>query len=398
MRLFFFSFLFLFLPWAVFAASLGAEPYNGYTLIAPAAGGNGDDGNNEVDLIDMEGAVVHAWHLSTSETQFAELEPDGTLLTILGATSRPGMRTAKDDNARLAKIDWEGNVVWEYRDSNLHHDFALLPNGNVLGIVREPLFERYRSLIGGSPLPKTLWVDRIVEIDHATREVVWEWSEQEALDVSRYSYNGSGELFHTNAVAYLPEGNSFNGEESIMVSFREQSRIMIVDKATGDVVWEFGEGVLEHQHDPTLLENGNILVFNNRPSKKASQVLEIDPKTNAVVWTYEAPGFFSEKISGAQRLPNGNTLITEGVTGSIFEVSLAGEVVWEYQVGESEKDDRSVFRAYRYGVDAVDAMYSSSSDVQPQDSEDGDMSLAFVSLVVGFFSVIFFVFLKIRRV
>ena len=53
-----------------------------------------------------------------------------------------------------------------------------------------------------------------------------------------------------------------------------------------------------------------------------SRVLEINPVTLELVWSYVSPGqFFGSNISGAQRLPNGNTLITEGPTGRVFEVT-----------------------------------------------------------------------------
>ena len=60
------------------------------------------------------------------------------------------------------------------------------------------------------------------------------------------------------------------------------------------------------------------------------RVLEIDPVTLAVAWLYAAPNFFSTNISGAQRLANGNTLITEGAPGRVFEVTAEREIVWEY--------------------------------------------------------------------
>ena len=40
--------------------------------------------------------------------------------------------------------------------------------------------------------------------------------------------------------------------------------------------------------------------------------------------------FFSQNVSGAQRLPNGNTLICEGASGYLFEVNEMGELVWDY--------------------------------------------------------------------
>jgi hypothetical protein len=88
------------------------------------------------------------------------------------------------------------------------------------------------------------------------------------------------------------------------------------------------------------------------------------------VWHYEARNrtdFFSSEISGAQRLPNGNTLICAGVIGHLFEVTPAGEVVWQYvnpvvrgailaQGQQPDKDDRghllnAVFKVHRYAPD-----------------------------------------------
>jgi hypothetical protein len=77
------------------------------------------------------------------------------------------------------------------------------------------------------------------------------------------------------------------------------------------------------------------LIFDNGHHSEAgtsvSRIFEVDPKTNEIVWSYE-PGetFRSWHISGCQRLENGNTLITEGENGRIFEVTQAGEIVWEY--------------------------------------------------------------------
>jgi hypothetical protein len=68
-----------------------------------------------------------------------------------------------------------------------------------------------------------------------------------------------------------------------------------------------------------------------------SRLLEIDPVTKHIVWQYTAEDsgrppwtFFSSFVSNAQRLPNGNTLITEGMHGRIFQVTPSGQVAWEY--------------------------------------------------------------------
>ncbi len=98
-----------------------------------------------------------------------------------------------------------------------------------------------------------------------------------------------------------------------------------------------------------------------------SRVLEINPLTKQIVWEYKQPKlskdlngdgkilgneklFFSNLMSGAQRLPNGNTLITEADVGRIFEVTNSGEVVWEYAptwIDSSQFMGGAVYRAYR---------------------------------------------------
>jgi hypothetical protein len=92
-------------------------------------------------------------------------------------------------------------------------------------------------------------------------------------------------------------------------------------------------GVWRLQHDPTVLDDGNILLFDNAGYALSSQVIEIDPRTGDVAWAWRgAPpeSFFTLLGGSAQRLPGGNTLITESCRGRAFEVTRGGDVVWEY--------------------------------------------------------------------
>jgi hypothetical protein len=97
---------------------------------------------------------------------------------------------------------------------------------------------------------------------------------------------------------------------------------------------------------------GHLLVFNNGGSRKPEEYSSVDelvPPTDTdghyirpkrgpfgpdkPVWSYTAPNkkdFFSWFISGAQRLPNGNTLINAGAVGIVFEVTSEGETVWKF--------------------------------------------------------------------
>ena len=107
--------------------------------------------------------------------------------------------------------------------------------------------------------------------------------------------------------------------------------------------------------------NSNKQTNPHRRPLPYSRVVEIDPATCEVVWSYEKMpplAFFSPIIPNAQRLWNGNTLINEGATGRLFEVTSQGEVVWEYInpyfCGPTARaQQNSVFRAYRYPLDLV---------------------------------------------
>ena len=128
-----------------------------------------------------------------------------------------------------------------------------------------------------------------------------------------------------------------------------------------------GTEQLAHQHCPTMLDNGNILVFDNGMHPKGfafsfSKVLEVNPKTNEVVWQYGGrevmTQFYSSTLGSCQRLPDGNTLICEGITGRIFEVNPSSELVLEfannlpsYEPYPAQTRSHMVCSAYRYGLD-----------------------------------------------
>src|SRR5690242_18774780 len=75
-----------------------------------------------------------------------------------------------------------------------------------------------------------------------------------------------------------------------MLSFRHTSTVMMLDRSSGTVVRRLGPPLLNNQHAPSLLPNGNILIFDNgthRGPLAYSRVIEIDPATCEIVWSYE---------------------------------------------------------------------------------------------------------------
>lgn len=172
--------------------------------------------------------------------------------------------------------------------------------------------------------------------------------------------------------------------------------------SAGDIIWKVGPnynnytaddpsgrlGQIIGMHHAHMIQKGlpgagNILVFDNgggagygalieglpprsgNTYRNYSRVIEFNPITFEMVWEYKQPKptadydgdgvilgndrkLFSYFICSAQRLENGNTLITEGQTGRLIEVTQENEVVWEYYSDFGFGFNGSVYRAYRY--------------------------------------------------
>jgi hypothetical protein len=138
------------------------------------------------------------------------------------------------------------------------------------------------------------------------------------------------------------------------------NQIAVLKKGTMEILWVWGEGELELPHNPTMLENGNILIFDNGTARKYSRVIELNPLTEAIEWQYTGDpleSFFSSTRGSAQRLPNGNTLICESNDGRVFEITTEGEIVWEWYNPSLVDEHRvQVYRMLRYPPEMFDPL------------------------------------------
>ncbi len=328
----------------------------GYTLYAPR------NGPGDVYLLTLDGEEVHHWAMPDPPGLYGYLLPNGNL--FYGGKLRDEMWDRFQSWKRfkggvMMEVDWDGNKVWEHRDIDHHHDARRTESGGAIYLTVERVPEGLAPQVkGGNPVTgeNGMWADVIVEVD-ASGKRIWEWHAMEHLDPERdiITFNDSrDEWSHGNTVVPL-------SGDRVMFSFRNLSTIGIIDKGTGEIVWRLGGEALAQQHDPSLLSNGNILVYDNGSHSDHhplpfSRVIEVDPKSNRTVWEYfdnPAYNFFSPYISGARRLPNGNTLITEGMFGRMFQVTPNGDIVWEYINPHFHGDAENavvnrVFRATHY--------------------------------------------------
>jgi hypothetical protein len=117
-------------------------------------------------------------------------------------------------------------------------------------------------------------------------------------------------------------------------------------------------GNWHRQHHPTVLSNGNILLFDNKGHKTKSKVIEFDPVTKKESWRYAFTTvnlFYSERCGTCQRLDNGNTLITESDNGRAFEVTPDNTIVWEFvsphRTGDEGEFIATIFELIRLDPD-----------------------------------------------
>ena len=333
----------------------------GFTLFAPY-----QSKSTTVYLIDLDGTVVHTWQMPYP-AQYGCLTERDTLF-YNGKTPGASDSFISDKPYKIGavmEVDWNGRVIWEVQHPDHHHDGIRLRNGNVLllCLARLPreLASKIKGGMAGTEYNGEMYGDYLVEMTTAGRPV-WEYRIWEHLDPKIDRITAIQELrdvwANGNGLAELPNGD-------IVVSFRTISTIIIIERKTGAIIWKLGAPPLCGQHAPTPLANGNLLIFDNGPHRldhpiPFSRVIEVEPETKRIVWEYREKresDFFSPRISNAQRLPNGNTLICEGDFGRLFEVTVSGDIVWEYVNpyfgGPPMAQNNRIFRAYRYSAEEI---------------------------------------------
>jgi hypothetical protein len=424
------------------------KAWKGYTLLNTFTPTGSEKNGNNV-LIDMHGNVINEWQFGMGFASAVKMLPGGHVVGAI--TEEMGMAGV------LTQLDWDGETVREWADTNAHHDHER--EGSPCGYyaphqMPRTLYGKVLTLEQYDHERKDICCERsehsekLVTSDYI-RELSWDGTELFLWDISDYfhdemlgldewakkgiqqglSYAGPEILAnvlpedwsHGNAVAWLGPNKWWRKyhdirfhPDNIIADFRSLNITLIIARHNmgnykqGDIVWKLGPdfstvgedykvGQIIGQHMAHMIPMhlpgaGNILLFDNGGAagygalvrglrdddgeplgtwpntyRMFSRVLEINPMTKQIVWEYKQPNlsedlngdgfvrgneklFYSSLMSGAQRLPNGNTLITEADVGRVFEVTKSGEVVWEYApdwVDSSQFMGGAVYRAYR---------------------------------------------------
>lgn len=343
-------------------------------------------------IMDMTGKTLHRWRL-----RFKDAFPDVKDIDVwynqrhwrlywrkVHVFNNGDLLAIFEGNG-LIKIDSNSKLIWATK-GNFHHD---------LEVVDDKIYALNRRLV---TLPRIHEKDPILEdlitiLDTGGR-VIENISILELFENSEYmplleGMPPAGDIFHTNTLevfdGILAAQSPIFKKGNILLSMRMTDTIAIADLEERKIVWAQKPGFWKVQHQPTLLENGNMLIFNNlyiekKPDKAEferltrtngyklideklytddrSSVIELNPLTMEINWEYkgdENNPFFSLASGSNQRLPNGNTLITESDRGRVFEVTPKGQIVWEYinthRTGEDKEKTAVIFELIRFRPD-----------------------------------------------
>lgn len=289
----------------------------------------------EALLMDLGGRPLHRWrrslrsvwpHLADDPANAtidfwrrARVEPDGSLFAIF-------------DGLGVIKLDRHSELLWAVA-GGIHHDLDVAADGAIWLLDREGRAAPEIRPEGGV-LEDFVTV---LEADGRRRRRI---SVLVALQRSPFApllndRRDEPDFLHTNTLEILDgrwaHRNPAFRKGNLLLSILGVDAIAVLDPDREQVVWAL-KGMWRRQHQPTLLANGRMLIFDNLGAGDASRVLEFDPLTLELAWSYGGPGvdFLSRSLGSCQRLPNGNTLITESQNGRAFEVDADGRVVWDF--------------------------------------------------------------------
>jgi len=302
----------------------------------------------EAILMDMAGNRLHRWSCGLLEARptakippnshghefwrRVHLLPNGDLLAIF-------------EGFGLIKVDKNSNLIWDF-PGKAHHDLHVDRNGMIYLLTRNahirprynesrPVLEDYISLL--TP-----------DGEEIRRVSILKCIENSVYAPLLASMKKQGDILHTNTLELL-DGRLADRlpafrEGHILISILYLDLIGVIDLDSEMMVWAL-TGMWKRQHQPSVLDNGNMLLFDNQGSGNRSRILEFDPRTQQIAWSYQGSPtqpFYSYDCGSCEKLPNGNVLVVESNAGRAFEVTPGQEIVWEYLVPHRAGKDQEL--------------------------------------------------------
>ena len=381
-------------------------PYDGITLYNAINGPN----SNRTVLIDNDGNQIQEWIGAEKIASTPYLLQGGELLRpcIVPGNGGPAAGGRIQKFSYEGAVLWD--FTFGDQNNQPHHDICPMPNGNVLIVAWDKKTQAEGIASGRQNLNTEIWPTQIVEVMPTgldSGEVVWEWhlwdhlvqdispsipnygvisEHPEKIDINKGNIMGggaTGDWIHVNALDFHPELNQ------IVFSSNSLDEIFIIDHGitteeaagpAGDILYRWGnpnnyerkgQHVLWNVHGVNWIDEGmpgenNLILFNNGNDDNSSDVIEFIPPLLAdgtyelndnqsfapfpgdYVFFYESNDFYGDHLGGVYRLPNGNTIATNGPGAEIRELNAEGDIVWQHFTPDN------IMRAVKYPYNILD--------------------------------------------
>jgi len=244
-------------------------------------------GTCAAELITLEGRIINSWSMDPCRRwDQAVLGSDGSLL-VVGSRSDTDRPVSEQMKASfLVKISWSNELVWS-RQLTVHHDVEVLPNGEMLTLLL-----RARTIPAIDPEAE-VWDNPIGRLDNLGRLIeeipLYDILTAPSSDFPvRITGRGSAlgeswiDILHCNEIevvghSELASKHRIYSDDHVLITSRSQDAVMVVNWRTRELIWHWGQDQLSGPHGATVLDNGNLLIFDNGLEQRWSRVIELDP-------------------------------------------------------------------------------------------------------------------------
>jgi hypothetical protein len=187
----------------------------------------------------------------------------------------------------MRERDRDSVVVWEHKDPYQHHDARRLPTGGAIYIAYTDSDTTTDNAFSGGVLGSEtlggMFGECLREVNESG-EIVWEWHTNELPDDLRRLHGNANRW----SAGYLNTLQPLK-DNTVVVCSKSLNMTFLIKRGTGELLWHFQDEELGGPHDAQRLDNGNVLIFANgvyASDLHHSQVWEINPTTNEIVWRY----------------------------------------------------------------------------------------------------------------
>jgi|GEM_PF-2859083 len=352
--------------------------------------------SNNLVFLDNHGVLINkigkpVWYMPTDENNQKT------------ALNYRNMRYTKDGTITYFKdekcyeVDIQGNVLWTAPDDGkvsgnerefYHHDF-FKTNADTY-ICLGYYYELTPNIYNNAVMCKVRY-NTIIEYNKS-KAIIWKWNEKNFVDKSLiFTGTGSNDKetagTHLNSVFYDSTDNSF------LLSFRNTSTLMKIDKLTGKIVYQIGKSfskkrgsdgikssqAFSAQHTATITSDGNILFYNNNTNDRAEgKIIQphisilsqpLNGNSANLIWDYECtsdsfPNGLRGKEGSALELPNKNILVAAGGANRSFEITRNKEMVWECFTYAYKTDEEKWVAANSYRNNFVTSLYPTHATIR----------------------------------